>query len=137
VNLRRLGPGDEAAAGRVLEIFKSADAPVPARFLADPHTLLIVAEEESGPVGWAYGYELLRPEGWSSLFLYEIEVLPAARRRRVGSALITEMLAEARRRGCMEMWLVTERGNEEATALYESAGARRDDHDSLMFTWGC
>ena len=44
-------------------------------------------------------------------------------------------LEEAKRSGCSEAWVLTDRGNQAAMALYKSAGGIEDMPDSTMFTF--
>lgn len=130
---RWLGPGDEATVGEVLSRFKAIDDASPAGFLADTRNLLAIVEEEGQVVGWLYGYELDRPEGRRSMFLYEVEVVAEARRRGHGTALVEAFLEESRRRGAMSVWLLTDEDNGAAAALYRSTGAR--EVSQIMFAW--
>ena len=129
--VRMLWEGDDTLAREVLARFKGRGDP--AEFLGDPRVLLFVAEERDGIVGWAYGYELIRPEGRRAMLLYEVEVATDARGRGHGRALVEAMLAEARRRGHFEMWVLAEPGDDPAEALYRSTGG--DCVGQTMWTW--
>lgn len=117
----------------VLSRFKGYEATEPAEFLNDPRTFLLVAEDDEGLVGWLYAYELLRPEGYRTTLLYEVEVLERAQGRGHGRAMVEVLLAEARARGHMRMWVLTDEDNEAAKALYEAAGAQ--SVSQRMYTW--
>ncbi len=117
----------------VLSRFKGYEASEPADFLDDPRTFLLVAEDDEGLVGWLYAYELLRPEGQRATLLYEVEVLERAQGRGHGRAMVEVLLAEARARGHMKMWVLTDEGKEAARALYEATGAQ--NVSQLMYTW--
>lgn len=44
-------------------------------------------------------------------------------------------LEEAKRVGCMEAWVLTERRNDAAMALYKSIGGLEGGPDTVMFTF--
>ncbi len=117
----------------VLTRFKAYPTTDPEEFLADPRTLLFVADDGGTPVGWLYAYELVRPEGRRAMLLYELEVAPEARRRGHGRALLEALLTEARARGHLRVWVLTEPDNEAAAALYAATGGAGSTR--VMFTW--
>lgn len=131
--VRRAKRGDAALVRSVLSRFKGYDATEPAEFLDDPRTFLLVAEDDEGLVGWLYAYELLRPEGQRATLLYEVEVLERAQGRGHGRAMVEVLLAEARARGHMKMWVLTDEDNVAAKVLYEATGAQ--NVSQLMYTW--
>jgi len=57
----------------------------------------------TGRIGFVSGVELTHPDKGSEMFLYELGVDAAARRRGVGRALVEALRALARRRGCYGM----------------------------------
>lgn len=69
----------------------------------------------------AEGFAILRVAG-AEAELLSLDVLPAARRRGVGSALLQDALGEAAARGAREVFLEVDVANTAARALYEGAG---------------
>jgi len=124
VQIRRLGPGDEAIVTGARELFD--DPPThewSERFLRAPgHHLLVVLE---GPraVGFVTGVETTHPDKGTEMFLYELSVREDERRRGHGRALVDALAALARERGCYGMWVGTEHDNAAALATYRAAGA--------------
>lgn len=130
MKIRRLGSGDEAIVERLATAGRPADA---AALLADDRVLFVVALEGDRPVGFVLAYELLRRHGdRSKLFVYEVEVDPVHRRRGVASALLAELESLARARGIRRGWVLTDRSNEAAMALYRSAGGV-EPHEETMW----
>ena len=89
---------------------------------------LFVAIVEKRLVGYAlffYSYSsfLARP----TLFLEDIFVLEAYRRKGVGSALFRECTREAIRQGCGRMEWAVLRWNKKAIRFYQGLGAKRLD----------
>ena len=138
--VRLLGPGDEALAeAAVRRLSAEADdgfavdvAPV----LASPTAVLLVStDDDAGPVGWVYGHELVHPDGERTMLLYALDVDEGFRRQGRGRALVSAFVDEARRRGCTEVWVLTDAGNAAALATYAAAGGVREAEESVMFTW--
>ncbi|MDT0269559.1 GNAT family N-acetyltransferase [Streptomyces sp. DSM 44915] len=94
------------------------------RFLASPghHLLLARARGERAPVGMVTGVQLTHPDKGTEMFLYELGVADAHRRRGVGRALVAALAELARVHGCYGMWSAVELDNEPALATYRSAG---------------
>jgi ribosomal protein S18 acetylase RimI-like enzyme len=102
-------------------------------FLRDERAHAFVAIEEGRPVGFACGYELIRPEGLWMLVLAEIGVAEEVRHEGVGRELLDAFVAFARSKGHRNMWLFTDAGNDAARRIYEGAGG--DRHDGAAGYW--
>jgi aminoglycoside 6'-N-acetyltransferase I len=125
VEIRLLGPDDLGVLDRVADdVF---DGPVRARwasaFLADRRHHLVVALADGVVVGMASAVDYVHPDKAPQLWINEIGVAPAHRRRGVGRRLLDALLAHGRTLGCTEAWLGTEDDNVAARRLYESAGS--------------
>jgi ribosomal protein S18 acetylase RimI-like enzyme len=133
VNLRSLGPGDEAIVERL------ATRELQTALLDDPRTILLVAFDDDGaPTGFIFGYEMPRRHGDPSiLFVYELEVEVAYRRQGVASRLLRELAQVARTRGIHTGFVLTNASNAAAMRLYESVGGVRPNEDDVMwdFEW--
>jgi len=126
MEIRRLGPGDEDAVAAAAFLFDGpADDAATRRFLREPgHHLLVAYEGDGRPAGFISGVEMVHPDKGAEMFLYELGVDTAARRRGVGRALVDALAALARERGCYGMWTGTEDDNVPALRTYLAAGAR-------------
>jgi len=97
--------------------------------LAAGDSLVLVAADEADEL---LGFTQLYPT-WCSLLagpvyvLYDLYVVPPARRRGVARALLQGAAVRARRDGRLRMTLSTARTNVNAQALYESLGWERDN----------
>lgn len=126
MTVRRLGIEDLPVAAAVIGRFAAAQRLDPWDFLADPYTLLMVAQEDDGElVGWLFGYELLRPDGRRMMLIHQVEVAAAARRRGHGRSLVDAALGVARARGHAEVLAVGGPGDPGARALFAGCGARQ------------
>ena len=120
--VRRLGPGDEDV------VRKLAEREPQVGLLADEATIFLAAFDGNEPVGFVFGYELLRRHGVPSmLFIYELEVNERYRRQGIATRLMTELEQIAHSRGIGEGFVLTEPDNEAANTLYESLGGERSD----------
>jgi len=133
VNVRRLGRGDEEV------VVALADQAPPSRehaaeLLGDDRTIFLVAFDDGEPAGFVFGYELLRRHGDPTiLFVYEVDVREAYRRRGVARALFEELERVARARGIRRAFVLTAESNEPAMRLYESVGGVRPYDDDVMW----
>ncbi|MER5553491.1 GNAT family N-acetyltransferase [Streptomyces sp. NPDC002793] len=105
-----------------------------ARFLAADGHLMLIAYVDGVPAGFVSGIEMLHPDKGTEMCLYELSVDEPYRRRGIGRELTRALAAEARGRGCYDMWVGVERDNEAALATYRSAGASGDGVFAMM-TW--
>jgi ribosomal protein S18 acetylase RimI-like enzyme len=122
--IRRLGPEDEDVV-RALATREPHTA-----LLTDPRTIFLVAFEEGEPAGFVLAYELLRRHGDpTSLFVYEVDVAEAFRRRGIARELLRALAKIAAERGIRRGFVLTERSNEPAMRLYEAAGGAVEGED--------
>jgi GNAT superfamily N-acetyltransferase len=134
VLVKRLSPGDEAEAERFGEAFDATvELDLAARYLADERHHLVVAYVDERPAGVATSTEILRPDKPPELFLNELVVIPAFRRRGVAGALLAEIKRLAADRGCIAIWVLTEEDNDGGMATYRAAGGRRVEGSTVMF----
>ena len=130
-----LGPGDE---DKVVEAGSLFDDPVSSTathaFLADERHHLLIAYVDGEPAGFVTAVEMLHPDKHApEMFLYELGVHADFRRRGVATALVGDLLVLCRRRGCREMWVLTESDNVAALGTYTKTGGTRED--TVMFTY--
>jgi ribosomal protein S18 acetylase RimI-like enzyme len=134
VEVRRLGPGDEAAVLAAGALFD--DPPDPAatrRFLSQANHHLLLAHDAAGDaVGFVSGVEVTQPDKGTEMLLYELGVAEPSRRRGVGRTLVGALEALARERGCSGMWVLADAGNTVAQATYTRAGGRAASRPVLL-----
>jgi L-amino acid N-acyltransferase YncA len=137
ISISRLGAEDVPFAVTVLKRF-NCQQPTFERlqaFLSSEQHFFVAALVAEECAGFAYAYDLPRPDGYSMLFLYSIDVLPEYRRCGVGRALVFFLreLAEARR--MTELFVFTTRSNEAAVALCTATGGVVENGDDLCFVY--
>ena len=126
---------DADAVHRAADLFDAPPLPAAtARFLAEENHHLLFAYDDTGrAVGMISGIET-HPDKGTEMFIYELGVAPAARLQGVATALVRELAAIARDRGCYGMWVGTETDNSAAQATYRRAGANAEER-FLLLNW--
>lgn len=135
MNIDRLGPDDRdrvVAAGRLFD--NETTSAWAARFLTSDGHHLLLASIDGVDVGFVTGIEMTHPDKGTEMFLYELGVDPAFRRRGIGRALVAALQEIAVEHGCYGMWVTTEADNTAALATYRAAGAEPPD-PGVTLTW--
>jgi ribosomal protein S18 acetylase RimI-like enzyme len=134
VVVKRLSACDETEVQRFDEAFDEAvDGELAARVLADDRHHLVVAYVDGQPAGFVSAVEIFHPDKPTELFLNELAVLPAYRRRGAATSLLEELKQLAKERGCASIWVLTDHDNEAAVASYRKAGGVWDGATTVMF----
>ena len=137
VTIHRLRIGDER---RLQELCRRFKERVPsdeeaAAFLARDNIYVWVADVDGELAGFAYAYVLLRIDGDTSVFLYELAVEERFRCRGVGRALVDQARELAERTGALKMWVGTSYDNEAARRTYAAAGGEPSREATLVYGW--
>jgi aminoglycoside 6'-N-acetyltransferase I len=138
IEIKVLGPGDGALAARVANgVFDDPIAPDALEtFLNDPRHHIVVARDGDLVVGFVSSVLYVHPDKADpELWVNEVGVAEAWRGRGVAGAMMRAMLDLARRCGAREAWVLTERANAPAMALYAGVGGREAPTDAVMFTF--
>ena len=136
--IKLLGPNDlEYLSNVAANVFDDPIVPDAAQeFLRDPRHRLVVAIDKDVVVGFVSSVIYVHPDKTApELWINEVGVAPTHQGQGVGKMLMQRTLEEAKRAGCMEAWVLTDRGNQAAMALYKSVGGIEDVPDSTMFTF--
>ncbi|MBV1778599.1 GNAT family N-acetyltransferase [Paeniglutamicibacter sp. ABSL32-1] len=132
-----IGPAASAAElVAASELFDSPVTPDGARaFLAMPgHHLLLARGLDGTAVGFVSGVLMRHPDKEPEMFVYELGVGEAHRRRGIAAALLRALARTALSLGCTGMWTGTEGANVAALAAYRSLGATVDT-ESVFIVW--
>lgn len=138
IQIKRLGPADADILTHVAtDVF---DDPIlvssAQEFLDDPRHRLVVALDGDLVVGFVSAVIYLHPDKPApELWINEIGVTPTHQRQGIGKMLLESILEESRQSGCLEAWVLTERGNLAAMAMYRSVGGMEESPDPVMFTF--
>jgi ribosomal protein S18 acetylase RimI-like enzyme len=105
-------------------------------FLADPRHRLVIALDDQLVVGFVSAVIYLHPDKPSpELWINEIGVAPTHQQQGIGKSLMQAILEEAKRSGCSEAWVLTDRLNLPAMAMYKATGGEEALPDPTMFTF--
>jgi ribosomal protein S18 acetylase RimI-like enzyme len=105
-------------------------------FVANPDNLLLLATTPGLICGIVIAHRLQRLDvRRAEVLLYSIDVHETMRRRGIGRALVDATTAWARELDADCTWVLTERSNHAAMALYRAAGGTDDIPDVAMFTF--
>lgn len=139
VAIQRLGPADtmllRGLNALFADVFEDAASYVQAppddayvqRVLAQPGVFVLVALQDGTLVGGLVAYELQKVEqARSEVYLYDLAVLPSARRRGVATRLIRRLQALACEHGAWVVFVQADHGDAPAIALYEKLGLREE-----------
>ena len=95
--------------------------------LAAEHILVLVALDSGVVLGGLVAYELDKFESRrKEVYLYDLAVDAAHRRRGLATALIEELARIARERGAWTIFVQADHGDDPAIALYTRLGLRED-----------
>jgi aminoglycoside 3-N-acetyltransferase I len=139
VTLRRLAPGDVPLFRKLNVLFGEAFGE-PETYTAEPpshvylegllakeHVIALVALKGDEAVGGLVAYELDKFErARREVYIYDLAVGAAHRRRGVATALIRHLREIAARRGAWVVYVQADHGDDPAIALYEKLGVRED-----------
>ena len=106
------------------------------KFLKNQDNVLFLAFWEEKVAGFLTGHRLQRfDKRKAEVLLYEVGVRENFRKRGIGKTLIGELNNWAKEAGADEVWVLTNRSNTAAVALYQSAGGVTESQDELMYTF--
>jgi ribosomal protein S18 acetylase RimI-like enzyme len=109
---------------------------VAATFLEDPRHHIAVALDDGEIVGFASAVEYVHPDKpHPELWINEVGVAASHHRRGVGKAILKTLLDRAAKAGCTEAWVLTDRENVPACALYMSSGGVEPPGDVVMYAF--
>jgi aminoglycoside 3-N-acetyltransferase I len=137
ITISRFRSEDAGAAATVLLQFTGRPALLDrlTTFLAADSHYFLAASMADEWVGFAYAYELSRPDGASMLFLYSIDVHSDYRRRGVATALLSYLRRVADEHRMKELFVIANRSNDGAVSFYGATGGIVEGEDSLCFVY--
>jgi aminoglycoside 3-N-acetyltransferase I len=139
VHVERLGPNDAARLAQLNATFAHAFDDVPTytaappdeayarRVLAKSDVIALVALHEGAVVGGLVAYVLDKLEQpRSEVYLYDLAVAGAHRRRGIATTLIQRLCSLAHELGAWVVYVQADHGDDPAIALYTKLGVRED-----------
>ena len=104
-------------------------------FLDDDNAYGFIAKDNNKVVGFAYGYNLTRPDGKTMFYLHSIGMLPNYQNNGYGSKLLSYIKEYSKKLGCKEMFVITDKGNPRACHVYEKLGGINDYEDEVVYVY--
>lgn len=135
IQIKRLNAGDVQHLRNVADgVF---DNPVrtelATRFLNNAQNVLIVAFAADMVVGMASGIVYVHPDKEPELWVNELGVAPAYRRRGVARDIMAQVQSVATEEKCTACWLLTERTNLAANGFYQSLPGWDASANAVMY----
>ena len=124
VEIKVLRRGDDAILMNVAPgVFDNpVDPELTREFLEDPRHHIAVAIDDGLVVGFASGVHYIHPDKQPELWINEVAVAPTHRRRGLGKAVLKALFEVGRAHRCAVAWVLTDRSNAAAMALYIAVG---------------
>src|ERR1700674_3779775 len=128
---RVLGPDDESVLMNVArDVFdRPIDPSLTREFLHDPRHHIAVSIDDGVVVGFASAVHYVHPDKAPQLWINEVAVAPSHQRRGFGQAMLNLLFDVGRAHRCTVAWVLTDRKNGPAMALYRSLGGREGPDD--------
>jgi ribosomal protein S18 acetylase RimI-like enzyme len=133
MDIRTLASGDEDLL--IAAVALTDEGPLSperaSKHLADQDLVSVVAVDGGEVVGFIYGHVLRRFEA-VSFFIYSVDVADTHRRRGIAKAMMAALSAQTAQGRWDEMFVLTNRSNAAAMALYARAGGVVPDPDDVV-----
>lgn len=105
------------------------------QFLNKKDAYGFVAKSQDKVVGFAYGYNLIRPDGKNMFYLHSIGILPAYQNTGYGTGLFAYIKDFSENLGCCKMFVITDKGNPTACHVYEKLGGKNNYEDEIVYVY--
>ncbi len=132
IEIKVLRRGDDSILTNVAaKVFdNSIDPEFTKEFLEDPRHHIAVAIDDGLVVGFASGVHYIHPDKPPELWINEVAVAPTHRRRGLGKAVLRALFEVGHAHHCAVAWVLTDRKNAAAMALYSSEGGTEGADDT-------
>lgn len=104
-------------------------------FYNDKNVIGFIAKTENKIVGFAYGYDIIHPNGKHAYFIYSIGMLPNYQDKGYGTKLLGFIKDYISSNGFFEMFVLTDKGNPRACHVYEKLGGKNDFEDEICYVY--
>ena len=105
------------------------------RFIDSDNCFGFIAKSDNKIVGFAYTYNLLRPDGKAMLYLHSIGMLPDYQDKGLGTKLMEHVINYAKTNNYSECFVITDKGNPRACHLYEKLGGKNEFNDEVVYVY--
>jgi aminoglycoside 6'-N-acetyltransferase I len=131
LEIKVLKRGDDNVLMNVAEdVFDNpVDADLTREFLEDPRHHIVVAIDDGIVVGFASAVHYVHPDKAPQIWINEVAVAPTHRRRGLGKAVLRALFEVGQAHNCTVAWVLTDKTNIAAMALYSSVGGTEGADD--------
>lgn len=105
------------------------------KFYNDKNTIAFIAKQENKIVGFAYGYDIIHPDGKHAYFIYSIGILSDYQDKGYGTKLLSFIKEYVCQNGFFVMFVLTDKGNPRACHVYEKLGGKNDYEDEICYVY--
>ncbi len=119
----------------ISKVFMKFDLEKINEFYNDKNVIGFIAKAENKIVGFAYGYDIIHPNGKHAYFIYSIGMLPDYQDKGYGTKLLGFIKDYISSNGFFEMFVLTDKGNPRACHVYEKLGGKNDFEDEICYVY--
>ena len=105
------------------------------KFYNNKSAISFIAKTNNKIVGFAYGYDIIHPNGKHAYFLYSIGMLPDYQDKGYGTKLLSFIKDYISNNGYFEMFVLTDKSNPRACHVYEKLGGKNDYDDEICYVY--
>lgn len=104
-------------------------------FINNKNNYGFIAKYNNKIVGFSFGYILSKPDGRKAFYFDSIDVMPEFQNKGYGTCLMSFARDYAKKLGCYEMFLLTNKSNTSACKCYEKSGAISESNDDIVYVY--
>jgi len=104
-------------------------------FIKDHHNYGFIVKVGNKAVGFAYAYDLLRPDKKKMLYLHSIGLLPDYQNQGLGTKMLEYIIKYAEKHDFSECFVITDKGNESACHVYEKLGGKNHYENEIVYVY--
>ena len=105
------------------------------KFVNNENSYGFIAKNENTIIGFAYGYTLLRPDGYMDFYLHAIDIMSDYQANGYGTELMNFIKDYIKQIGCKKMFLITNKSNMSACKCYEKSGGINKSSDEVVYIY--
>lgn len=105
------------------------------KFIHNDNSYGFIAKNDNKVIGFAFGYNLLKPDGRNIFYLHSIDIMCDYQGKGIGTGLLSHICNFAKNIGCYKMFLITNRSNIPACKCYKKVGGVNKADDEIIYTY--
>ena len=105
------------------------------KFIENDNSYGFISKENNKIIAFATGFVLIHPNEEKVFYFDTIDVMREFQNKGVGTRLMNYARDYAKKLGCSEMFLVTNRSNLSACKCYEKSGGISEANDDVVYVY--